>query len=76
MDISKATNVCNGLLKKNLSVCFKPTILVIIFWQFSAFLWKFDSPQVKRDLISSMINFLHELPYELPKDMRLRKLGN
>ena len=26
----------------------------------------FDLPQVKRDLISRMINFVHELPYELP----------
>ena len=25
----------------------------------------FDLPQVKRDLISSIINFVHELPYEL-----------
>ena len=26
----------------------------------------FDLPQVKRELISGIINFVHELPYELP----------
>ena len=28
-----------------------------------------DSPQVKRNFISSVINFVCELPHELPNDM-------
>ena len=39
-----------------------------------------ESPQVKRYLISRISNLVHELPYELPNDLRLRndlrKLGN
>ena len=37
---------------------------------------KFDSPQVKRDLISSITNFVYELPHELLSDLRLKILGN
>ena len=33
-----------------------------------------ESPQIKRYLISSITNLVHELSHELPKD--LRKLGN
>ena len=36
----------------------------------------FDSPQVKWDLISNIINFVYELPHALPSDLRLRVLGN
>ena len=32
--------------------------------------------QVKRDLISSAINFVYELLYESPNDLRLRIIGN
>ena len=32
---------------------------------------RFDSPQVKRDLITRIINFVYELPHELPNDLRL-----
>ena len=39
-----------------------------------------ESPQVKRYLISRISNLVHEFPYELPNDLRLRndprKLGN
>ena len=34
------------------------------------------SPQVERDLISSIINLVCQLPDELPNDVRPRKLGN
>ena len=35
-----------------------------------------ESPQAKWYLISSITNLVHELPYELPNDLRLRILGN
>ena len=34
------------------------------------------SPQVKRCAIITYKHSIHELPHELPKDLRLRKLGN
>ena len=34
------------------------------------------SPQVERDLISSIMNLVCQLPDELPNDVRPRKLGN
>ena len=56
------------------SVKFMPcTMLAIIIWQFTVYPFQFDSPQVKRDLISSIINFLHELQNAL---IDLRKLGS
>ena len=48
-----------------------PIIRDKIFWQFTVFLWNFDSPQVKRKLISSTKNFVKKL-----NDSRLRNLGN
>ena len=33
-------------------------------------------PQVKRYLISNITTLVHELPQELPNDLRLRILGN
>ena len=36
----------------------------------------FDSPQIKQDLTSSTINFLHKLPHESPNDLRLKTSGN
>ena len=41
-------------------------------------LYRSDSSQVKRDIISSTINFVYELPQGLQNDLRLdiRKLGN
>ena len=47
------------------------TILVIILWQFTVFPCKFDSPQVKWDLISTRINFVQKLRHKLPKQLRL-----
>ena len=36
-------------------------------------LWhSIDSPQVKRDLISNIINFVHALAQELPNNLRFR----
>ena len=32
--------------------------------------------QVKRNLISCVVNLVYELPHELPNDLILRKLGN
>ena len=49
------------------------SMLAIIIWQFTVYSFQFDSPQVKRDLISSIINFLHELQNAL---IDLRKLGS
>ena len=38
----------------------------------------FDSPQVKRNLISSMVNLAYQLSNDLPNDVtyQFRKLGN
>ena len=43
-----------------------------IFWQLTVFPCKFNSPQVKRNLILFMINFVYELPHKLSNDQRLR----
>ena len=47
-------------------------ILGIIFWTFATFQKRFDTPQVKRYLISSIKSMVHELP----NDVRLRILEN
>ena len=52
------------------------TIIVIKLWHFLIISLRSESPQVKRYLISSITNLVHELPYELPNDLRLRILGN
>ena len=41
------------------------TISDRISLQVTVFMWKFDSPQVKRNLIPTIINFLFKLPHEL-----------
>ena len=46
------------------------TISDIIFLKFIAFTCKFDSPQVKQNLISSIVIFIYELPPELPNNLR------
>ena len=51
-------------------------ILIIIFWNFTIFQYRSNSPQVKGTLISSIANLVYELPNELPNDFRLRILGN
>ena len=52
------------------------TILVIIFWNFKCLQYKFDSSQVKRNLISRKRNLVYEFSYELPNDLRLSISGN
>ena len=52
----------------------KTTILVIIFRHFLIVYLRSESSQVKRYLISSITNLAHELPHELPSDLRLRIL--
>lgn len=49
-----------------------PTTLVIIFWHFTVCQYKFDSEQVKRELISSITNFVYELPCQWNKIKILR----
>ena len=34
-----------------------------------------DSPQVKRNLMSSIANLVYKLPYNLQKDLRLKTWG-
>ena len=46
------------------------TMLTMILWKFTVFPCKFDSPQVKLDLISSITNFIYKLPHELVNDLR------
>ena len=50
---------------------YKTTILDIIFWNFTIFQYRSDSPQVKRNLTSSIANLVYVLPHELPNDLRL-----
>ena len=45
------------------------TFLVIRFWQFIVFQYKFDLPQVKRGLISSTTYFVYKLSPKLPNDV-------
>ena len=49
-----------------------PTNLIIKFWEFVAFKYMFDSPQVKQDSISSVIDFSYKLPCELLHGLFLR----
>ena len=52
------------------------TINCRIFWDFLMFYQTFLSPQVKRCAIISYKHGMYKLPQELPKNLRLRKLGN
>ena len=45
------------------------TILVTIFWNFTRFQYKSDSPQVKENLIISELSKLANLVYELPQKL-------
>ena len=47
-----------------------------IFWQFTVFPCKFGSPQVKQNLISSIMSFLYELVHELQNNLRPSIAGN
>ena len=42
----------------------------VISLQFSVFPWKFNSPQVKRKLISIILNSAYQLLQQLPNDLR------
>ena len=57
----------------NFKICLA-TIVVIIFWNFTIFQYTSDSPQVKRNLISSIANFVYKLPHELLNNLRRRIL--
>ena len=58
-----------------MQVKFFEIILAIIFWQFTVFLWKFDSPQVKRDSISSRINFVYTFSQEFCSGLWITEVG-
>ena len=51
-------------------------ISFITFWDFPMFYQIFLSVQVKRCAIITYKHGIYELPHELPKDLRLRILGN
>ena len=51
------------------------TFLVIIFLHCTIFWYRYDSPQVKQNLIFSIANLKYKLPHELPNDLRFRILG-
>lgn len=44
------------------------------FWSIYCFPCKFDSVQVKHDLISTIINFVYLLSHELSDDLRLQEI--
>ena len=48
----------------------------IIFWEFLLLYQIFFSPQMQRSVIISNKHGIYDLPDELPKDLRLRILGN
>ena len=52
------------------------TIFVIIFWHILITSLRSESLQVKRCLISSIRNLLHDLPHDLLNDLRLSILRN
>ena len=43
----------------------------MIFWNFTVFWYRSDSPQVKRNVILSITNLAYQLLHELPNDSRL-----
>ena len=45
------------------------TILCIITWNFTKFLYMSHVPQVKQNLILRTINLIYKLPYELPNEL-------
>ena len=64
----------------NLCVDYKDYLLhrggkftIHILWKNFTFWYMFDSPQIKRDLIFIIMNFVYELPLELPNDLRSLK---
>ena len=67
-----STTISFETLRIDVRTKFKHTILAVMFWQWTVFPYKFDLPQVKRDLICRLINFISELP----NDLRMRMLWN
>ena len=63
-------------LKKCVKKRLGTTVLAIILWHFLIISLRPESSQVKRFLISSTTNLVHELPHGLPNDLRFRILGN
>ena len=51
-------------------------IFVIKVWQITVVLCKLDSPQIKQDLISSVITFRSQPSRELSRNLILRIIGN
>ena len=51
-----------------------PTIIFIIFWDFFIFYQIFLSPRVKRSAIISNKHGIHELPHELPNNLKLKEI--
>lgn len=51
------------------------TTRAVTFWQFIVFQCRSNLPKSKRELISSIINVVYELPHKLPNDLGLRNLG-
>ena len=52
------------------------TIMILIFWNFTIFQFRSDSPEVKQSLIFSIRNLIYKYPHELPNDLRLSILKN
>ena len=50
--------------------------MVIIFWNFTVFYDRPAEQRVKRNVIYSKPNLVSELPHGLPKNFRLKILGN
>ena len=50
--------------KRRVQMKFFQATLATIFWQFTVLPCKFDLPQLKRDLISSVITLVYGSPYE------------
>ena len=61
------------LLMQNKKMYYNPRRNI---WYFLIISLRSESPQVKRYLICSITNLVHELSHELPNDFRLRILGN
>ena len=61
-------------ISSNLQI--KPSIMVVIFWDFLIFDQIFLSPQVKRTASISNKHAIYELPHKLPNDLRLGIVGN
>ena len=69
IEFQSKTKTLNSLLLLTNSL---PAILVIIFSNFFVFYDKSNTPQVKRNFISSITNLVYELPQKLPNNLKLR----